>query len=150
MYPERTYLMKHFVLLCLLLSPLVSSAQTQLYFEESQALTRAVPSTPPTTVASATRPLPLTGWTTFRMWVCPETGAGITSGKVRLYLFSTSFQKWGYNSNLDVTLSTSSTNLCQIFGFRIDVPQGYLLPATMNVVVSSGTTVTVRVEPGKL
>lgn len=148
--------MKFFATL-FLLSPLLSAhAQTQGYFEESQALTRAVPSGNPALLPiSATRPLPLKGWTSFRLTVCPQTGYALTgseTSKVRLYVYNSGLGRWGYRKELDqsVTITGNVVDMCQTFGLRVDVPYGYLLPAAITVGTTGGTTVTVRVDPGNL
>lgn len=146
--------MKMIPVLMLLFFPLVSGAQTQRYFEESQALTRAAPSGNPALLpATATRPLPLKGWTSYRLTVCPAAGFALTgTGSVRLYIYHPYVMgtgRWGYRDELDqdITITGSVVDLCQVFGLKVDVRQGYLHPATINVGVTGGTTVTVRVDP---
>lgn len=146
--------MKLIPVLMLLFFPLASNAQTQRSFEESQALTRATPSGNPALLSSsASRPLPLAGWTSYRLTVCPATGYALTgTGSIRLYVYHPYVMgtgRWGWRPELDqaVTISGNMVDMCQVYGLRIDVRQGYLLPATVAVGVTGGTTVTVRVDP---
>lgn len=142
-----------FILLLLSLAAPVQ-AQTQLYFEEPQASTRAVPSGNPALFPSSpTKPLLLTGWTSYRLTVCPAPGFALTgTGSVRLYLYHRTVMgtgRWGYRQELDqdVTITGNVVDMCQYFGLKTDVRQGYLHPATIGVGVTGGSTVTVRVDP---
>lgn len=138
--------MRIILALLLLFSPLLSSAQTTRFFEESQALTRANPSGNPALLSAiATRPLSLVGVTRYRVLVCAESGSTLTgTGSVRLWLYTPGLSAWGYGMVLTVTTSGAR---CQSFGLLTDVRLGWLHPAAVGVGVSSGTTVTVRVDP---
>lgn len=138
--------MKFFIVLSMLLLPLVSQAQTTLYFEESQALTRANPTGNPALLSpTATRPLSLVGVTRYRVTLCAQGGATLSgSGSIRLWLYTPKPGLWGYGKVLTVTTSGAS---CQSWGLVTDVRVGWVHPSTMGVTVSSGTTVTVRVDP---
>jgi hypothetical protein len=148
--------LKLFAMLFLLFPLFSAQAQTQLYFEETQALTRAVPSGNPALLGpSAARPLPLKGYSSYRITVCPETGYALTGSdgsKIRLYVYNPSLGKWGYRKELDqnITITGNQVNICQTFGLRVDVPYGYLHPTTISVGVTGGTTVTVQAYPGNL
>lgn len=146
-------LLRYIILLSFLLSfPAV--AQTQLYFEESQALTRATPTgNPYLLAASPTKPLDLAGRTSYRLTVCPAPGFALTgTGSVRLYLYHRTIMgtgRWGYRKELDqdITITGNVVDMCQYFGLRTDIRQGYLHPATIGVGVTGGSTVTLRVDP---
>lgn len=143
----------HYILLLFLLS-FPAYGQTQIFFEEVQPLTRgALPTNPQALPASASKPLLLTGYTRYRVTVCPESGQSLTgTGTIRLYVFvqyvGSTTGKWAYRPELDQKITvTDSADRCQSFGLETDVRKGYLLPATIGVGVTGGTTVTVRVDP---
>lgn len=146
--------MKHIIFLFMLLLSSLSRAQTQSYFEEPQTLTREIPSTNPVSLpVTSSKPLLLTGFTRYRLTVCPETGYSLTGvGTIRLYVFvqnvGGTVGKWGYRPELDQNITVSNAvDKCQTFGLEIDVRKGYLLPCTIGVGVTGGTTVTIRVDP---
>lgn len=151
--PNPEVYLKLILLLSLLSFPAL--AQTQTYFEEAQAATRAVPTANPTTFpVGATRPLLLTSTTkSIRITVCPKPGdALLGTGTIRLYLWvqyvGGTAGRWTANPALDRTVTMTTTNVCQTFGLKVDVSAGYLLPATQGVTTSSGDPATVRVDPG--
>lgn len=142
--------MRLIITLLLLLTSVPALAQNK-YFEEPQATTRAVPTTSPVGLPdSATKPLLLSPWTSYRLSVCPELGYALTgTGSIRLYVYQRGLSRWGYRPELDqpITLVGNVVNMCQVYGMKIDVRQGYLLPATIGVGMTGGTTVIVRVDP---
>jgi hypothetical protein len=146
--------MRYIMMLSLLFFTNPAFAQTQAYFQETQVLTRAIPSGNPSLLPiTETRPLPLATWTRYRITVCPTTGYALTgTGSIRLYLYNQYMGKWGYSSSLDqaMNITGSVVDMCQTFGFEVDVRKGWLHPATINVGVTGGTTVTVRVEPDNI
>jgi hypothetical protein len=156
----RSYLVRFLFLVLSLLSTQVFAqtttyinAQNQ-YFEEAQATTRTAPTTSPVaTTPSATKPLMLNRWTSYRLTVCPPLGYALDgTGSVRLYVFNHRVMttgRWGYNPALDqlINISGSVVDRCFTKGFQVDVRQGFLMPVTIGVGLTGGSLVTVRVDP---
>lgn len=135
-----------YLLFLLLAGPALAQATPARYFQETQALTRADPSGDPSLLsAGAARPLSLAGVTRYRIVLCAAGGATLSgTGTVRLWLYSQSLAAWGYGTTLSVTTSGAR---CQSWGLLTDVRMGWMQPAAVGVGVSSGTTVTLRVDP---
>lgn len=141
--------MRHF-LLCLLLTggpALAQATPPTAYFQETQSTTRADPSGDPSALPKTpTRPLPLVAVTKVRVTVCAPAGQTLSgTGTVRLWLYDPALALWGYNPARNLVVNVSGA-ACQPFDLWVGVRRGWLLPAAAGVGVSSGSTVTVRVD----
>jgi hypothetical protein len=117
-------------------------------WSESQALTRAAPST------SSTDGISLGGQRgaggapvkAFRLTACAVSGQAITGGTINFWVQDKD-GLWAINPTLAQTLSSTGQR-CQVVGgdWEVLVPNGRFLPAASSVTVSGGTTVTLKIE----
>ena len=138
--------MSRLAALLLLVPSLVLAAP----FQETQPLNRgAVTGVPTDKAVFPVAPLVLTSTTRYRVTICPAVGATLTGGFVRIHIYNPSLGRWSSDSNLDFYVATTgfAVGLCQHKAYVLDVRYGSMYPATQNITASSGTTVTVRVDP---
>jgi hypothetical protein len=136
--------MHRLVLLLLLLSTPVLAAP----FQETQVLNRGVPTgNPLDKSAFPVTPMALVGVTRYRVSLCPAANQAFNGGSIRLFIYNQVTQRWSFDGDMDVYPVTGVPNACVHKGIVNDVRVGFLYPSTQNVTLSSGTTVTIRVEP---
>lgn len=113
---------------------------------ESQALTRAAPST-------SSEGISMSQVTGFKLSVCATTGNTLSgAGSLKAYLYNPVAALWMRNPALDVNV-TATGERCQVFpDFTVSAPaitggDPYrALWGTSSVTVSAGTTVDVRID----
>lgn len=132
--------MKHVLLLLFLASPALAQVKNASW-SESQALTRAAPTT------SSTDGIALKNVTSWRLVVCAASGQALTGGDVTIWV-QTQDGLWADTPRLTALLVVTSTSQrCQSLGeFPVGVNWGRLLPASHGITVSGGTTVTMKLE----
>ena len=135
--------MQRLALLLLLVSTPVLAAP----FQETMPISRGTPSGNPLdkTLFPVT-PMALVGVTRYRVIMCPPPTASVTAGTVRLFIYNQALQRWSFDADMDVYPS-GGAGACVHRGVVSDVRAGYIYPVPYNMTLSSGTTVTIRVEP---
>jgi hypothetical protein len=136
--------MHRLVLLLLLLSTPALAAP----FQETMAVSRGAPSGNPLdkTLFPVT-PMALVGVTRYRVILCPPPTATITAGTLRLYIYNQALGRWSFDADMDVFPGSTAPGACAHRGVVNDIRQGFIYPTPNSMTLSSGTTVTVRVEP---
>lgn len=142
--------MTRVALLLTLFLPLLASAQdaagTVRRWSESQALSRAAPSSS-CLATSGAEGMDLRNVRSFRVILEAESGQTLSAGTLLAYVYDFSLAAWVRNPDLDKTVSvTSGTQRRQAWPDQsVIVRTGCVLYATSSVTASGGTTATVRI-----
>lgn len=134
------------------LAPCTTACPARYYWEVSP-LTRTPPTAAPS-IGYVGSGMQLAGAYGARVSLCPESGqtltGGASGGYLRAYYWHVSVGTWMRNPALDlqVTATTTVSNPCTVWpDWMVGVRGGgYILYAPDAVLVSGGTTVTVRID----
>lgn len=140
--------MKKITWLSILIASICFAGGTGRTFQETQALTRAIP----TDTTVGLRSDNLMGW---RVSVCAASGQTLSgAGTIDVYNYNYTSGLWEFNKGLQMTITVGATSCsgapcrCQVFpDFTALARLGSLiLPAANGVTVSGGTTVVVYIQ----